>query len=106
MQIYLHPNPLKTKQFLLSVPFISYRCVLSLIRALRPIDVYLGIHGPCDRLSGRYQQKASLNTCSFKVPAFCWPMHQTRKPIGVCDTERENKTYRSTLFNAKTNNSS
>jgi len=42
IQIYLHPNPVKTKQFLSSVPFISYRRVLSLIRALRPIDIYLG----------------------------------------------------------------
>jgi len=106
MQIYLHPNPVNTKHFLSSVPFISYRRVLSLIRALRPIDVYLAIHGPCDRLSGRYQKKAALNSCLFKEPALCWPMHQTHKPTGVCDTERENKTYRSTLSNTKENNSS
>ncbi len=67
MHIYLHPNPVKTKQFLSSVPFISYRRVLSLIRALRPTDVYLGIHGLCDHLSGRYQQNTSLNTCLFKA---------------------------------------
>jgi len=85
----------KTKQFLSSVPFISYRRVLTLIRALRPIDVYLG------DISKRRHSIRSL----FKVPAFCWSMHQTHKPIGLCDIERE-KTYRSTLSNAIANNAS
>jgi len=54
LQISLHPNPVKTKQFLSSVPFISYRRILSFFRPLRPADTYQLIYGIHDALSGRY----------------------------------------------------